>query len=143
MLNISSSGNVAITGTRGLAIGSEPTGATGGTVNLSGGTLAIGGDTILGNEGIGVLLRSGGVLTGSGNLVAAGAGTLVLNGSAVSVATHFSGHLAQEGTGTLIVVPYNNLLSGNEALTFGQSSTMTSGILGAWAVRETSGQQQR
>ncbi len=139
VLNISGSGNVAVAGTGGLSIGGEPTGATGGTVNLSGGTLAIGGDTILGNEGIGTLVRTGGVLTGSGNLVAAGAGTLVFNGSAVSVATHFSGHLSEEGTGTLIVVPYNNQLSGSEALTFGQSSTLTDGIFGAWTVRETSG----
>ncbi|MFZ1134951.1 MAG: hypothetical protein WAN69_08405, partial [Candidatus Korobacteraceae bacterium] len=41
----------------------------------------------------------------------------------------------------LVVVPVNNLMSfgGNEALTFGQSAALTGGIVGPWAVRETSG----
>ena len=136
-----SGGNVTITGTNTLSIGGNSTGASGGTVNLSSGTLSIGGNTILGNSGVSTLVRSGGVLSAGGNLIAAGAGTLVLNGSASSVATTFSGKIANNGTGTLVVVPANNLMSfgGNEALTFGQSAALTGGIVGPWAVRETSG----
>ncbi len=118
VLNISA-GNVAVTGT--ASIGGDPTWATGGTVNLSAGTLSISGDTTLGNVGIGTLLRGGGVFSAGGNLVANGVGTLVLNGSAASVATHFSGQLKETNYGTLVVVPENGLLKGNEALSFGQS----------------------
>jgi fibronectin-binding autotransporter adhesin len=139
VLNISGSGNVLVSTTAGLSIGGDESGATGGTVSLSGGTLAVNGNTILGNAGIGALVRTGGVFSDSGSLIAAGAGTLVLSGSGGSVATSFSGHIANVGAGTLVVVPYNNLLGGYEALTFGQSSTLTNGILGAWAVRTTSG----
>jgi hypothetical protein len=94
---------------------------------------------VLGNSGVGTLMRTGGVLTDSGSLVAAGNGTLVLNASTSSVATYFGGQLVRKGAGTLVVVPYNNLMSGNEALSFGQSSTLTNGILGPWGVRESSG----
>ena len=139
MLNIYNSGNVVISNTAGLSIGSDPTGATAGNVNLSSGTMAVSGDLILGNGGVGTLNRSGGVLTVSGSLVAAGAGTLVLNGSAGSVATYFGGQLTQNGAGTLVIVPQSGQPSGNEALTFGKSSTLTDGILGPWAVRQVSG----
>jgi fibronectin-binding autotransporter adhesin len=135
-LNISA-GNVAVTGT--VSIGGDPTWATGGTVNLSSGTLSISGDTTLGNVGIGTLVRSGGVMSAGGNLVADGDGTLVLNGSASSVATHFSGQLKDTNYGTLVIVPYNGLLTGNEALSFGQSSALTDGIVGPWAVVQNSG----
>ena len=136
--NISGAANVAITGTSTLSIGGNVTGASGGTVSLTGGTLSVGGDTIIGNSGIGTLVRSGGVFNASGNLIAAGAGTLVLNGSAASVATYFSGKIEQAGDGTLVILPCNGLLSGNESLSFGQSSALTSGILGPGLVRETS-----
>ncbi len=139
ILNVSGD-NISISGTAGLAIGENAPFATGGTVNLSAGTLAITGDTIIGNGGAGVLVRSGGVLSGSGNLVAGGVGTLVLDGSGSSVATYFGGHITHNGTGTLVVIPYNNLFSsgGSEALSFGQSSAMTGGIVGSWLVRQTS-----
>ncbi len=139
ILNVSG-GNISISGTAGLAIGENAPAATGGTVNLSAGTLAISGDTIIGNGGAGTLVRSGGVLSGTGNLVAGGVGTLVLDGSGSSVATYFGGHITHNGTGTLVVIPYNNLFSsgGSEALSFGQSSAMTGGIVGPWLVRQTS-----
>lgn len=139
MLNISSSGNVVVSGTQGLAIGSDPSGATSGAVNLTGGTLAVSGNLILGNAGVGNLVHSGGVLSATGNLVAAGAGTLVLNGSAGSVATYFGGQLTQYGDGTLVIVPQSGQPLGNEALTFGQSSTLINNILGPWVVRQLSG----
>ena len=139
VLNVYNSGNVVISNTAGLSIGSDPTGATAGNVNLSSGTMSVSGDLILGNGGVGTLNRSGGVLTVSGSLVAAGAGTLVLNGSAGSVATYFGGQLTQSGAGTLVIVPQSGQPSGNEALTFGKSSTLTDGIVGPWAVRQVSG----
>ena len=145
VFNVSGSANVSVPGSIGtsaLVIGGDILGTTGGTVNLSGGTLAVGGDLVLGNAGIGTLVRSGGVFSGGGNLVASGAGTLILNGSAASVATYFSGKLKHNGDGTLIVIPVNNLLGGNESLSFGVSSSLSShaqGIVGAWAVAEASG----
>ena len=60
LLSISNAGNVVVSGTQGLAIGSDPSGATSGTVYLSGGSLATG-NLILGNGGVGMLFRSGGV----------------------------------------------------------------------------------
>ena len=139
VLNVSGA-NVSISGTAGLAIGENTAAATGGTVNLSAGTLAITGDTVIGNGGVGTLIRSGGVLTGSGNLVAGGVGTLLLNSSTSSVATYFGGHLARSGNGTLVIIPYNGLFTsgGSESLSFGQSSAMTGGIVGPWAVKEAS-----
>ena len=70
ILNINS-GNVVVSGTAGLSIGGDPTGATAGNVNLSSGTIDVTGDLILGNGGVGSLNQSGGVLTVTGSLVAA------------------------------------------------------------------------
>jgi hypothetical protein len=110
------------------------------TVFLSAGTLLIGGDTLLGNSGIGTLTRTGGVFSASGNLIAGGAGTLVLNGSSNSVATYFGGQVMENGLGTLVVVPVNGLMgSGSESVTFGSAPSLTNNILGPWAVQETSG----
>ena len=138
VLNISGSGNVVVSGTAGLSVGGDPSGATSGTVDLTAGMLSIG-NLILGNGGAGALVRSGGSLTASGNLVAAGAGTLVLNGSAGSVATYFAGKLTNCAGGSLVVIPQTGQPSGNEALTFGQSSALTDNILGTWDVRQLSG----
>ena len=144
VFNVSGSANVSVPGSidsPALVIGGDILGTTGGTVNQSGGTLAVGGDLVLGNAGVGAMLRSGGVFSGGGNLVAAGAGTLILNGSAASAATYFAGQLQQSGDGTLIVIPDNNLLTGNESLSFGVSSSLSShsqGIVGPWVVREAS-----
>jgi autotransporter-associated beta strand protein len=140
VLNITGSASLVSTGSGNLFIGGDPTGATSGSVNLSAGTLLIGGDTLLGNSGIGTLTRTGGVLSASGNLIAGGAGTLVLNGSANSVATYFGGQVMENGLGTLVVVPVNGLLgSGSETVTFGTAPSLTNNILGSWSVQETSG----
>jgi hypothetical protein len=140
VLNITGSASLVSTGSGDLFIGGDPTGATSGSVNLSAGTLLIGGDTLLGNSGIGTLTRTGGVLSASGNLIAGGAGTLVLNGSSNSVATYFGGQVMENGLGTLVVVPVNGFLgSGSESVNFGTAPSLTNNILGPWAVQETSG----
>jgi len=129
VLDISIAGNVLVSGTQGLAIGGDPFGLSGGTVNQSSGTLCVFGNTVLGAGGVGVYIRSGGLFSGTGNLVAAGAGTLVVSGSAT---TSFGGRLTHSGAGTLVVVPQ----SGGGAVSFAQSSNLTNNLLGPWAVQQ-------
>ena len=81
---------------RGWSSAAMPADATGGSVNLSGGTLSVTGNVTLGsNGGMGVLTRSGGAMTVSGNLVIGGNGVLVLDSTTGTVATHF-GSVEQE-----------------------------------------------
>jgi autotransporter-associated beta strand protein len=141
-LTVHGSGSMSVSGTQGLVIGQDPSVATCGTVTLSGGTLSVAnGITLGGNGGAGTLIRSGGSLVASGGLTVAGNAMLIVDNTAgtLASATSFAGSLAETGQGTLTVVPFTGCLATSEAIKFGQAPALTNGILGPWAVVETSG----
>ena len=75
------------------------------------------GNADLGNAGVGAMNLMGGVLTVTGNLVAGGAGTLVPERSAGSVATYFGGNRRKIGDRHPGHCVQPGQPSGNEALT--------------------------
>ena len=108
-------------------------------MELSGGSLSVTGNVVLGNGGVGTLNRTGGAMTVSGNLTAGGAGTLIVDATDGSVATTFGGTLTRSGTGVLVVVPYTGDLAATESVSFTTNPTLPNGIIGPWAVRQASG----
>ena len=138
-LNIHGAPLLTVSG--GITIGQDASRATAGQLILSGGTLNINGTITLGSSGgIGTFTRSGGAMnvSGTGGLVIDGAATLVLNGATASAATIFSGSLNRPNVGTLVVIPATGNLATTEAASFSNSCSLTSGIVGAWAVQQAS-----
>ena len=142
-VNIHGSGSLSVLGSNGLVIGGGGSQATTGALTLSNGTLTVTNAITLGwYGGTATLIRSGGTLVAGGSLVVGGDATLVVDNTtgALASATSFAGTLTQTGpTSTLTVVPFTGNLSTSEAVRFGQAPALTNGILGPWAVVETSG----
>ncbi len=143
LVNIHGSAAVNVSGGSGLQIGQDTTLATAGSVNLSGGTLAVVGNVTFGDPngyvGQGSLNRTGGVMTVSGNLIVDGNATVLLDDTSGSVATSFSGSLIRNGQGTLVIVPQHGDLNSNEALSVATNPAPSGLIVGPWAVRQLSG----
>ena len=145
VVNVRGSGILNVAGSQGLSIGQDTTRATSGILNLSGGTLTVtgtGGITLGSGGGIGALSRSGGSMTVAGGLTVGGNATLLLDSTNASVATSFGGGLTHSGTGTLtgtlVIVPKTGNLDTSEAISFATTPGVTNGIVGPWAVVETS-----
>jgi len=153
-VNIHGSATVNVSG-QGLIIGQDSGLATSGTLNLSGGTLAITGDVILGKGGIGTLSRSGGTMTVTGTGVTgrlviggaaatSGAAILIVDGTSGSLDTSFRTLYRDSGsTATLVVVPYTGHLDTTEKVSFATPPNLhiPNGIIGPWAVVQSSGSQ--
>jgi autotransporter-associated beta strand protein len=140
-VNIHGSGSLSVAGTQGLVIGQDSSQATCGTLTLSNGTLSVANRITLGSGGNGTLVRSGGTLVAGDGLAIAGNAMLVVDNTtgALASATSFAGTLTRTAPGTLTVVPYTGNLSTTEAISFGQAPSLANGILGPWAVRQSSG----
>ncbi len=140
-VNIHGAGTVNVAGGSGLVIGQDSTLTTAGSLTLSSGALSVTGNLVLGGTagGIGTFARSGGSLSVSGNLVVGGVATLDLDDTSASVRTAFGGTLSRSGNGTLVIVPQNGQLSGNEGVTFTTTPSSTNGIIGPWLVAQASG----
>ena len=145
VMEIQGSAVVSVSGGSGLVVGQDSTLATSGSLDLSSGTLSVVGNVTLGisttqaTGGIGVLSRSGGVMTVSGNLAILGNAAIILDGTTGNVTTTFSGGLSRTSPGTLVVVPETGNFNTSEALLFGAQVGLTDNIIGAWAVVEASG----
>jgi autotransporter-associated beta strand protein len=141
LVDIAGSGVVNITGGAGLQIGQDTTLATSGLLSLSGsGTLSVTGNVSLGSGGgIAAFSRSGGSMTVTGGLIVGGNATLLLDASTANVATSFGGALSRVSPGTLVVIPNTGNLGTTEAVSFGTAPTRVNGIIGPWAVQQTSG----
>ena len=140
-VNIHGSGLVNVSNGPGLVIGQDASLTTSGKLTLSSGTLSVSGsrNLVLGSTGgIGSFTRSGGALTVTGSLVVGGVATLTIDGTSMAVPTAFGG-LSRSGSGTLVIVPQNGHLSGNEQVTFVNAPSTTNWIIGPWLVAQTSG----
>ncbi|MGC3970144.1 MAG: autotransporter-associated beta strand repeat-containing protein [Pirellulales bacterium] len=143
----------SITGAGSLRINGEGTvqfqsaAAYTGTTDVVSGTLAIAAQTGA-SLGAGDLRLFGGrVVVSSGvtpavqylpNLVAAGAGTFVLDGAAAQVAVSINS-LARSGRGTLAIVPQQGAFESTQQLVVASLPTSTNGIIAPWAVVAASG----
>jgi autotransporter-associated beta strand protein len=142
IMSISGSAVVNVSGGSGLLIGQNDTGATSGSVVISGGSLTVADGITIGNlngPSLGSLSRSGGSMTVIGNLTVDGNATVLLNNSNGSVTTSFSGSLVHGGEGTLVIVPQNGDTNGQETLSFITNPAPSGGIIGPWTVRQVSG----
>ena len=139
-VNVHGAGVVNVTNGSGLVIGQDGSLTTSGKLTLSSGSLNVTGNLVLSNSGgIGTLTRSGGSLSVSGNLAIGGVATLNLDDTSVAVPTAFGETLTRTGNGTLVIVPQNGHLSGNERVTFGSAPSSSNGIIGPWLVAQVSG----
>jgi len=152
VVNIHGSGLLNVSGSTGLIVGQDPGLTTIGSVSLSAGSLNVGSPTatanlILGNNGgLATFTRSGGSMYVKGDLQVRGIATFTLDASTgESVATSFGGTLSHSNSGglaplgLLLVVPKAGDLGGKEAVSFAAAPTSTYGIIGPWAVQQTSG----